>query len=104
MAEEAIGDLGSKVNSVLEKIWPGNPNLEVHDGAGCVRAKRVVIRRAVVPLNVVQNLTQLPLEDIDVATLGPVVPEVTELEVRAAQVHVKKRVKLLRPRRGGWGG
>lgn len=102
VAEEAIGELSPKVISVVHEIRPENPYLEVFDLASGVRAKRVVKRRAVVPLNVVLNLSKLLMENVGVETPGPVVPEVTEFDARVAHVHVKNRVELLRPRHRTW--
>lgn len=54
---------------------------------------------SIVPLEVVEDRTQLVLDDVEVSTVGPVVPEVDQLE-GSGVVHHQNGVELVGP--WGW--
>lgn len=72
----------------------------MHGAAAAVAVEGVVEGGAIPPLEVVEEGTKLVLDDIEVAGVGPIIPEVDEGE-GAAVVDVEKGVELQRPRRRG---
>ena len=49
-----------------------------------IRIQSIYVRCAIVPLEIVLELAQLGLDDVEVAAVGPVVPEVHHLEISGA--------------------
>jgi len=103
IAEEIINFLLTQIRCTLEPIGAENTHFYLHDLAGGVGGiKRVEEGGAVVPLEVVgYNVVQLILNDVEVAAVGPVVPQVEFLE-RSGSVHEHQRVELVRPICGNW--
>lgn len=92
-----------EVIRAVEPIGPEDPDLEGQHPALPARVQGVYKRSAVVPLEVVGEFAQLVLDDVEVAAVGPVVPEVERLE-GPAEVHEEERVELVGPWGRGCGG
>lgn len=87
----------TEVVGAVEPVGAENANLEMDDFAGFVEGFEGVVKGgSIVPFEVVFEHTQLVLNDVEVATVGPVVPQVRFLEI-AASVYEQNRVELLRP-------
>lgn len=74
-------------------------NLALWFGAKCV-----VIGGAIVPFQVVQELSELMLNYVEVTAVRPVVPEVHFLKTGALVDNYEDRVELGRPWRWSWFG
>jgi len=103
IAEEIINSVLTQIGCTLEPIGAENTHFYVQDLArGVGGIERVDEGSAVVPLQVVgHNVVKLILNDVEVATVGPVVPQVQFLE-RSGSVHEQQRVELVRPICGNW--
>lgn len=84
------------VIGAVEEIRAENPHRKIDGAALLVGVERVIIGGAIVPLQIVELLPQLVLDDVEVAAVGPVVPEIRHLQPAAA-VDVEDRVELERP-------
>lgn len=84
IAEEPIHITPAEVVGAVEPIRSENPNLEKHNFAFTIGVQGVVKGSAVVPFEIVGEFGELVLDDVEVAAIGPVVPEVDYLEGSAA--------------------
>lgn len=91
------------VIGVVEEIRAENTHRKMHGAALLVSVECVVIGGAVIPLQIIDLFPQLVLDNVEVAAVGPVVPEVRHLEAAAA-VYDQNRVELERPWRRCRGG
>lgn len=89
----------TQIISAVEPIRPENANWKMHGVAFSVGVQGVDVRGAIVPFEVVGELPQLALDYVEVAAVGPVVPEIHHLQGSLAVVHEEDRVELVGPRR-----
>lgn len=101
IAEEAIDMLLAEVIGTVEPIGAENADVEVVGLALARVVEGVVEGGAVVPLEVVEEGAELVLDDVEIARVGPVVPQVHDRQL-AAVIDVEDGVELERP--CGWGG
>lgn len=81
IAQEPINVLLPEVVGTIEPVWPEDAHLKLDSPAPARLIEGVVEGGAVVPLQVVQwSAAELVLNDVEVAAIGPVVPEVNEEE------------------------
>lgn len=85
------------VIGAVEEIRAENTHRKMHGAALLVSVECVVEGGAVIPLQIIHLFTQLVLDDVEVAALGPVVPKVRHLQEAVAAVYDQNRVKLERP-------
>lgn len=100
ITDKAVNGLPAEVGSAVEPVRAEYPDVEVDGAAAAIAVEGVVEGGAISPLEVVQQLAQLVLDDVEVAGVGPVVPEVDERE-GAAIIGVEEGVELRRPWRRG---
>ncbi|RYR61136.1 hypothetical protein Ahy_A04g018263 isoform C [Arachis hypogaea] len=75
IAEEIVNILMTKKSSAVKPVGAENANIEMYHLAGGVEwVEGVVEGGAIVPFKVVGEDTQLVLDDVEVAAVGPVVP------------------------------
>lgn len=80
IAEEAIYVALTQIVGTVQPVWAENSHLQLSGTALALGVECVEEGGAIVPLQVVENITQLVLYDVEVAAIGPVVPEVDYLE------------------------
>lgn len=97
IAEEAILVHLPQVVGAVQKVRAQNPHRKMHGGAVL---GGVIIGGAVVPLHIVQDSFQLVMDYVDVAPVGPVVPQLVYLQLPHAVVYHQARMELRWP----WGG
>lgn len=103
IAQEAINVLLAEIVSAIEPIRAEDADVEVDGAAFAGGVEGVKEGGAIVPLEVVEGEAdggELVLDDVEIAAIGPIVPEIDEGE-GAAVVHEKDGVELERPWRGG---
>lgn len=100
VAKEAIDTALAKVGGAIEPVGAEDSHLEVPCAALLeAGVKPVVEGGTVVPLEVVVGGGgELVTDNVEVATVGPVVPEIDKRQ-GAAGVHQQQGMELLRPRR-----
>lgn len=102
IAQEAINMLLAEIVSAVEPIRAENADVEVDCAAFAGGIESVHEGSAVVPLEVVERGAdgeELVLDDVEIAAIGPIVPEIDEGE-GAGVVHEEDGVELERPWRG----
>ena len=100
ITEESIDVLLAEVGGAGEPIGAQDADVELRGAAGQWRGESVEEGGAVVPLEVVERwAVELVLDDVEVAAVGPVVPEIDHGE-GSAVVHEEEGVEL----EGPWGG
>lgn len=81
IAKEAIHDSLTQIVGTIQPIGAKNTNLELSCSALAAGVQCVEEGGAVVPFKVIQNLTtQLVPYDVEVSTVGPIVPKIDHLE------------------------
>lgn len=88
----------TQIVGAVEPIGAEDTHLQLSGSALSVGVQGVEEGGAVVPLQVVKELTQLVLNYVEVSTIGPVVPQVDHLQ-DSALVHHQYGVELVGPRR-----
>lgn len=97
VAEEAVDGLLTEVGGAVEPVGAEDADPDLDGAAGTRGVEGVKERGAVVPLEVVKGrAVELVAHDVEVASTGPVVPEVDQRQ-RAAVVHEEDCVELVRP-------
>lgn len=96
IAKEPIFLSLAQVISSIKPIRTENTDIKVQDSAFFVGIQSVDKRSAIVPFKVVKKLTELVLDNVEIAGIRPVVPEINFLE-SATVVHEENRVELRRP-------
>lgn len=87
VAEKSVDALLAEVFGAVEPIGAEDSDIELCGAARFGGIERVEEGGAIVPLEIVQNRAELVLYDVEVAAVGPVVPEVDQAE-RSAVVDV----------------
>lgn len=77
----------TEIVGAVEPIRAEDTDLQLSGAALAVGVQGVEEGGAVVPLQVVQQLSQLVLNYVEVPTVGPVVPEIDNLEASAVVHH-----------------
>lgn len=80
IAKEAIDMALTKIIGSIEPIGSENTHLELSRRASLGGVQSVEEGSAVVPLEVVEDVAELVLDDVEITTIGPVVPEVDYLK------------------------
>lgn len=96
IAEESIDMAVTQIIGPVEPVGAKNTHLQLRGRASLGGVQSVDKGSPVVPLKVVDNIAELVLDDVEVAAIGPVVPEVDYLEYPAV-IHQENGVKLERP-------
>lgn len=96
IAEEPVHVALTQISGTVEPIGPENAHLKMQDPAFPIGVQGVDVGGAIVPFQVVLELPQLVLDDVEVSTIGPVVPQVHHLQ-GSAIVHEQNRVELVGP-------
>lgn len=103
VAKEAVDRLLTQISGSVQPVGPENSNIDL---CGATLSGGIIegIEEGgtIVPFKVEkQLLAQLVSNDVEVPTVGPIVPEVDQLQ-RAAVVHEEDGVELMGPRPWGW--
>lgn len=96
ITEEAIDMLLTQIVGTIEPVGSENAHLDLGGSTLSVGVESIEEGGAVVPLEVVEEVAELVLDDVEVAAVGPVVPEVDHLEDTAV-VHEEHGVELVGP-------
>lgn len=91
----------AKILGAVEPIGAEDADGEMQDSAFLVGVQSVNVRGAIVPFNIIRELAELVLDYVEVAAVGPVVPEVYFLK-GSAVVHEQDCVELRRPWSWSW--
>lgn len=96
ITSEAIYLLLAEVGGIIHPVRPKDPHIKVNRGAG-LGIKIVIERGAIGPFKVMEDVSELAMDDIEVTTIGPIVPEVGGLQGSCTGVDEEQGVKLERP-------
>ena len=106
VAEEPIDLVLTQIVGSVQPIRAKNPHLKLCCVTPIGGVQCVDERSSIVPLKVVHKLPKLVLHDVEVSTVGPVIPEIDYFE-SAAVIHEENGVELVGPwswsRVGGFG-
>lgn len=86
VAGKTVDVFPAEVNGAVEPIGAENSDLQMRRATLAAGIESVEKRCAVVPFEIVKELTQLVLHNVEIAAIGPIVPEVDETE-RSAVVY-----------------
>lgn len=94
IASEPIHRLLAEVSGVVHKpVRAEDANIEVEGFAG--EGIEIVVKRGPIgPFEVVQHTLELLVDDVEVAAVRPIVPEVGRLQIACARVDEEKGMEL----------
>lgn len=101
ITKKLVHVLLAKILGAVEPTGAEDADGEMQDSAFLVGVQSVNVRGAVVPFKIIRELAELVLDYVDVAAVGPVVPEVHFLK-GSAVVHEQDCVELRRPWSWNW--
>lgn len=103
IASETIHRLLAKVGGVVdEPVRAKDAHIKMEGFAG--EGIEIIVERGTIgPFEVVQHILELVVDDVEVAAVGPIVPEVGRLQMARARVDEEQRMELQRPWRWRWG-
>lgn len=101
MAFEPAGPGPAQVGGAVEPVGWQQPDRECQHSTRGVPSFRENEGGLVVPLNIVQSIAELRLDEVEIPATWPIVPEIVDLELPSGgEVDVELRVELNWP--GGW--
>ena len=86
IAKKAINVSLTQIVSTIQPIRAKNSHFDLNSSTLFVGIQSVKEGGAIVPFEVIEKLTELMLNDVEVATIGPIVPKINLLE-RSTVVH-----------------
>lgn len=87
IASETIKGLLTEISGVVnEPVRAEDAHIKM-DGFACEGIKIIVERGTIGPFEVVQHILELVVDDVEVAAIGPIVPEVCCLQIARTRVY-----------------